>query len=67
MRHRVLPRHGRSVGDFIDAGAEIVTVQQRLAGHTNVITTGRYDRRPEEAKKRAAPLFYLPYVRQSDA
>jgi len=50
------------VSDMLDNGVDISTVAS-MAGHSSVSTTQRYDRRGDEAKRKAAKALHLPYRR----
>jgi hypothetical protein len=57
MQRAALPLY---VSRLLDSGVDIAIVA-KMAGHSNIQTTARYDRRPEEAKQRAAKLLQIPY------
>jgi site-specific recombinase XerD len=47
------------VGDFLDAGGDLVQAQA-LAGHASPTTTSRYDRRPGRERRAAVDRLSLP-------
>lgn len=50
------------IDTLLDAGEDVVNVAA-LVGHSKVDTTARYDRRPAEARRRAARKMQTPYRR----
>jgi site-specific recombinase XerD len=47
------------VGNLLDAGVDIATVS-KMAGHSDIRTTQRYDRRPDRIREEAAAKLDLP-------
>jgi integrase/recombinase XerD len=56
------PHNFRRTGasDYLAADVDVLTVS-KLGGWADVRTLKRYDRRPEEAKKKAASKLHIPY------
>jgi integrase len=46
-------------GDLLDAGVDLVTVQEIL-GHSDPATTAKYDRRPGRKRRAAIDKLHLP-------
>lgn len=51
-------------GTLLDAGEDIATVAAMM-GHSSVTTTARYDRRPAEARRKAARKISVPYFERA--
>lgn len=51
------------INNLLEAGADLATVS-RMAGHTDINYTARYDRRSETTEENAAKLLQVPYKRR---
>jgi integrase len=49
-------------GEALSAGVDVATVQA-IMGHSSPATTAKYDRRPEDTKRRAMEAVAIPYTR----
>ena len=52
------------VSTLLGVGVDLNTVS-KMCGHASVITTAKYDRRPEETKRKAAELLHVKYHARS--
>jgi site-specific recombinase XerD len=53
------------IGDLLDAGVDLVTVQ-KMVGHDRVDTTARYDRRHAAVRRKASMLLDVPFPEVSE-
>lgn len=54
------------ITSLLEGDVDLGTVQ-KLAGHSNIATTARYDRRDEKAKRRAVETLHVGYRRRAAA